>query len=336
MKKKIFVSNRAGIGDVILTTPVLKALKEKYPDSHVTFMIGPNCLAVADGLDFVDEIVTYDKRIDSMWKVVKKIWRYDVALCLDFKYRTPVMALLAGIPVRAGLKHKRKLFLSHPVEKRSDWEQTYEPQNYANVIKDSIGLDLALDLEHLYLPAVSQEDIQEVKRLLAANGKPPDSPFICISPFTSWPPKNWPIASYRELILRLVNELAYSVVLIGTKEDAEQAGDLRKIPGVVDVMGKTSLPQMAEVIREASLFVGGCSAPLHMAAAGDTPFVAMYGATSPARWAPRTRGIVITKHPDCGPCNDPMRGCEAKPCMTEITANEVYEACLKWVSLPEG
>lgn len=328
MIKKIFVSNRAGIGDVILTTPVLKALKEKYPDSKLTFMIGPNCLDVVKGLDFIDDIVTYDKKTDSMWNVVKKVWRYDIALCLDFKYRTPVMALLAGIPVRGGLRHKRKLFLTHPVEKRSNWEQTYEPNNYANIIKDSVGIELQEDLSQLYLPPVSHEDQTYVNQLLLANGIQADSPFICISPFTSWPPKNWPMAYYCELIKKLTDVLSYPAVFIGTEADAERARELTQIPGTLNLMGNTSLMQMAEVIHRAQLFIGGCSAPLHMAAAKNTPFVAMYGATSPARWAPRTKGMILTAHPECGPCNDPMRGCKEKPCMYNITVDEVHSACL--------
>jgi ADP-heptose:LPS heptosyltransferase len=104
MYKNILISNRAGIGDVILTTPILRALKDKFPDSKVTLMISPNSIQVVNGLDFIDEIITYDKKKDSVWKIVKHIWRYDIALCLDFKYRTVVMAYLAGIPVRAGLK----------------------------------------------------------------------------------------------------------------------------------------------------------------------------------------------------------------------------------------
>ncbi|MEN6622311.1 MAG: glycosyltransferase family 9 protein, partial [Smithella sp.] len=80
MYKKIFVSNRMGLGDVILTTPILKALKRKYPDSKITFVTSPNCLPIVQGLDFIDEVISYNKHDDSVWKVVKKIWRYDLAL----------------------------------------------------------------------------------------------------------------------------------------------------------------------------------------------------------------------------------------------------------------
>jgi ADP-heptose:LPS heptosyltransferase len=94
-------------------------------------------------------------------------------------------------------------------------------------------------------------------------------------------------------------------------------------------MGKTSLLQMAEMIRRSQLFIGGCSAPLHMAAALHTPFVAFYGATLPEHWAPRTKGITLNRKLDCSPCNGPMIGCEEKTCMYEITVEKALEACQK-------
>lgn len=332
MYKKILVSNRAGIGDVILTTPVLKALKEQFPNSRISFLIGPNCLEVVKGLDFVDEIITFDKKVDSVWSIVKRTWRYDIALCLDFKYRTAVMAFLAAIPIRAGLKHKRNLFMTHGIDKNQQWEKTYEPCNYANVIEESTGIKLGGDLETLYLPAIDKKDMQYVDDLLMTNGIKKDMPIIIISPFTSWEPKNWPVVYYQKLFSLLLKKYPHQIVLIGTKEDEERSTSLYEDSRVTNIMGKTSLIQMAEVIRRSQLFIGGCSAPLHMAAAVHVPFVAFYGATSPERWSPKTQGSVLTIDLPCSPCNGLMIGCEEKTCMYDIAVEEAFDACQKYLS----
>jgi len=329
MYKKIFISNRAGIGDVILTTPVLRALKKKFPDSKITLMISPNSAQAVEGLDFIDEIITYDKKKDSVWKIVKHIWKYDLAICLDFKYRTAVMAFLARIPVRAGLKYKRGLFMTHAVEKNPRWENTYESYNYANIIKDSIGIELTGDFTQLYLPPAEDTDIKHVDNIFATSGVKKEVPLITIAPFTSWFPKNWPIGYYVKLIKFLIERYPHQIVLVGMASDFEKFEELCNSSRVTNAMGKTSLSQMIEVIRRSQLFIGGCSGPLHMAAALHIPFVAFYGPTLPEQWAPRTKGITLNRQLNCSPCNGPMIGCEEKTCMYEITVEDAFEACQK-------
>ncbi len=82
---------------------------------------------------FVDEVVLYTKGM-PLWLVIKKLWRYDVAICLDFKYCSAVVPFLSAIPVRAGISHKRKLFLTHPVERNSRDMEIYLPDHQADIM----------------------------------------------------------------------------------------------------------------------------------------------------------------------------------------------------------
>lgn len=334
MYKRIFVCNRAGLGDVILANPVLKALKHKFPDSKITLMVGWDAVDIVEDLDFIDEVITYayekQRGIPDLIHMVRKVWRYDLAILLDFKYRSAFMAFLAGIPIRAGIEHKRKLFLTHPMLKPPDWESTYEPHNYAKIIKYSLGIELdAAMLDQLCLPAAKPHDINAVDQLLTAQGTIKDTPLITIAPFTSWTPKDWPIGYYRQLTERLSLRYPHKIILIGLGSDCDKLDGLDQNPRVINLMGKTTLAQTIEVIRRSGLFIGGCSAPLHIAGACNTPYVVPYGPTSPSRWAPRSPGIVITRNPACGPCNVNMTGCAEKPCMMDITVEEMYEACVK-------
>lgn len=329
MYKKILVSNRAGIGDTILTTPVLKALKEKFPASHITFMVSPYAEDLVKGLPFIDEYILYDKKETSMFAMVKALWRTDIALLLDFKYRSAVMAFLALIPVRAGLRHKRGLFMTHAVDKGADWEQNYEPYNYAKVIEESAGIALAGDLTELHVPARDPADIELTTKLLTDNGISGQKPLITIAPFTSWEPKNWGVANFIELIGLLKQNWDCDIILTGTQRDYQRSRELQQLTAAVNLMGQTELPQTIEIIARSRLVVGGCSAPLHIAAATRTAVVGLYGATSPARWAPRKNSIILYRGLACSPCNGPMIGCEAKPCMTDISVNEVFAACNK-------
>ncbi len=323
--KKILISNRAGIGDTVLTTPVLKALREKFPDSKLTLMISDYALPIVDGLPFVDEIIAYNKKRHSVLSVVKQIWKYDLALCLDFKYRTALMAYLARIPIRAGLRHKRKFFMTNPVERDLNYEMIYEPYNYSNIIKNSTGITLEGDLSRLHIGPVDEKDRIYADHLLQKHAISSARGFIAIAPFTSWAPKNWPLNYYNELIQRFkTKNPSYEIVLIG------EAGDVTKadaITGAVNFLGQTTLKQMAEIIRRSSLFIGGCSGPIHIAAAVDTPIVGIYGPTSAKHWAPVKKSIILAQYEKCSPCDGRISFCDKGTCLKAITVDKVYEAC---------
>lgn len=225
--RKIVALNGNAVGDVLLSTPILKGLRELYPDSHLTFLVRPECRKLVEGLPFLDDVVTYQKG-DSIWPAVRTLWKYDLALCLDFKYRSAVIPFLARIPIRAGMRHKRGLFLTHPVERDPQEADIYEPD---------------------------------------------------------------------------------------------------KIAGAIDVVGRTTLLEMSELVRLADLFIGPCSGPLHIAAAVGTPVVTLYSSTSPRQWAPKNNTAVIFRQEDCCPCDRRPYVCTEFPCIDSITVDEAYAAC---------
>lgn len=327
--RKIVVSDCSGIGDAILTTPVLKAIKDKFPDSKLTFLTRPKCYDVIHGLDFVDEVIGYHKETQSMWSVVKKIWRYDLAICLDYKYRTGVMVYLARIPVRAGIGHKRKFFLTHSVNVRDTCDDQYQPYNCVDIITDSLGIKLEGNFDRIYLPTVSNMDKEKVNQLFHTNRISPTDKLFVVSPFTSWSPKDWPIQYYERLIRRVLDSSDCRVLMIGMDADRLKLGGLRQYSQVVNLMGHTNVMQMVEVIRRASVVMSGCSSSLHMAAALGTPYIGVYGPSMAKRYAPRSVGIALEQPVHCRPCHKEMDGCIEKPCMTGITVNEVYAAFLK-------
>lgn len=141
--RKLVAFNGNAVGDVLLSTLILKGLRELYPDSHLTFLVRPECRKLVAGLPFLDDVVTYQKE-DSIWPAVRTLWKYDLALCLDFKYRSAGIPFLSRIPIRAGMRHKRGLFLTHPVEPDPQEVDIYEPDNFAGAI-DVVGRTTLLE-----------------------------------------------------------------------------------------------------------------------------------------------------------------------------------------------
>ena len=324
---KILVLQQNALGDVVISTGVLKALREKFPQSRIAFLVSPETADLVR-LPFVDEVISYTKGM-PMLPVIKKIWRYNVAICLDFKYRSAVVPFLGCIPVRAGLAHKRKLFLTHAVERQAKSETVYFTEYLADVIYQTIGIELdrGPSLTHLYVAEATESDKKAVDLLLKTDGLKIK---IAIAPFSSTTAKDWPVEYYRALIERLSKAENVEFLILGGKKDC--ARDFPAAENIFDFRGKTKLTESAELLRRADYFIGSCSAPLHIATAVGTPALALYGASSPNKWAPMHRCIHLEHPQACTPCDRICYGgaCNGQnTCMKAITVDEVYTALQK-------
>ena len=332
INKVLFINGNA-VGDVILSTAIIKAFHEQFPKSKITFLVRQETASLVERLPFIDEVVCYEKK-DSVLPVVKKIWRYDIAICLDFKYRSAVMPFLAWIPIRAGLAHKRKLFLSHSVIRDINEENIYETQNFAGIIERSIGIKLSGDLHTLYVSPATEVEQAKVKDLL--QNIAPTKLKIAIAPFSSNDAKNWSFESYKLLIEKLKQQYEVEFLLLGSKGDKERC--TFDVAYMHDLRGQTTLTEVAEVLRQSDYFIGNCSGPLHMAAAAKLPIIALYGSTSAKHWAPCNKTVVLQHEIDCSPCDRKGYACEKNhECMKLITVDEVYRACEQMIDkYPKG
>lgn len=325
---KIFISKRQGIGDVILTTPILRALKEKYPNSKISLMIFPNAVDAVAGLPYIDEIIPYDKKKDSALSIIKRIWRYDVGLFLDLSYRPVLLSYLARIPVRIGIPHKRGLLLTNPVTPDWNMEAIYEPYNFAKLIEKGLGLTLEDDLTKIDVASACAADKKYVSKLLVEHNIDSTKPLLVIAPFTAYQPKDWPLSYYQELINRIREKYKFDwdIILIGPKHRREQ---MFEIEGAANLVGLTTFGQMIELISRSNAMISSCSGNVHVGAAYNIPMVVFYGPGSPARWAPKHNTIVLTANPQCAPCDANKVECHSNKCMKEINASLAFEAFMK-------
>ena len=325
-KKVVFVNGNA-VGDVILSTAVIKAFRKQFPKSKITFLVREETAPIVRRLPFIDEVVCYEKG-EPMLPVVRKLWRSSIAICLDFKYRSAVVPFLAAIPIRAGMAHKRKLFLSHPVDRDKNEELIYEAENFAGIIERSIGIKLKGDLHSLYVSPATEKEKGYVRNLLQAIS--PKKIKIAIAPFSSNKAKNWGLEKYEQLIEILKHEYDVEVLLLGSKRDKAENSFSTKY--VTDLRGLTSLTELAEILRQVDYFIGSCSGPLHMAAAANLPILALYGATSSNHWAPKNKTIVLQHTIDCSPCDRRGYACDKDyACMKMITVEAVHAACRQMI-----
>jgi 3-deoxy-D-manno-octulosonic-acid transferase/heptosyltransferase-1 len=149
-----------------------------------------------------------------------------------------------------------------------------------------------------------------------------------VSPQALWETKLWSDQKFAQLSERILQELNVPVVFTGGDASAtEGIQSFMTLPSV-DLAGRTTLRDLACLFRQASLLVTTDSGPMHLAAAVETPVVALFGPTDPARTGPYGDGhTVIRMEMPCSPCF--FRTCDTKLCMREITVEDVFQAVRK-------
>lgn len=304
----------ASIGDTLLATPVYRALKENFPQSEIISLTSYAGFELLQNNSYIDDLIKY-KKGDAVLPVIKKIWRADVAIILDYHYRNALFSFLAMIPKRIG---RGKDFINCRVDGLP--AETFEPLKYLSLLKP-----LGISAENLSLTKIIATDSEKIRvDKLISEIKNPGQKLVLIVPYSLSPLKDWSAENYREIIRRLKNE-NYAVAIIGGKNERELIQ--KNFPDVRNFAGETNLRESAEIISRADLQLSGCTSMLHVCSTTNTPAVAIYGPTNPLQWAPKNNCTVITHNFDCSPCyNVAGKSCDNNRCIQDISVDEVWTA----------
>mgnify|MGYP003874195295 CR=1 FL=1 len=316
------------IGDMVLLTPALRALKRRYPRSHLALLVNPLVERLMMRNPYVDEVIVYDKRgkdrglkgfIEMAARLRKR--RFDLALIFHpNSVRSALLALAAGVPERVGSNASmRGLLLTRSIP---DEKWIHEVERYLRVTRLA-GAEGEGRLEFWH----GEEERRYIRRLLKEEGIDPGKPLVAVNPFTTWPSKRWEAGRFAELIRRLKADLGVQVVLTGSEEDLEEAERIASLSRAHPLIlaGRTDVFQLGALLEICDLLITPDSAPMHIAAAVGTPTVALFGPTSPLRHGPYGEGHTVLHHPPpCSPCYNTY--CRDRKCMLSITVDEVLEA----------
>lgn len=324
MYKHIIMSRFGGLGDMVMLTPLLRGIKQLYPEVKLTVVGNNNAKKFMDACPFVDEYLTYDKTLKSTWFLIKKLWRADFVYLMDTLYRISVVYALARIKVRVGLPHKRKKYLTKSLSVEPWMNYAYEPVVYAYFLKRAIGIDVTKisEWDRLFFPEASNVEKENVKNLL----KPlKNKGYITCSLETGGYAKDWPLEHWLVLFQKL-QLLDKRVVVIGTKSNKYK--DIIFPNNVLDLRGRTNLLETGYIIAKAELLINGCSFPVHVANAMDTPVIGLYGSQPDYRGRPQRIYASICSPESCSPCDVLFNSpgwCENPHCMKSITPEMVMD-----------
>lgn len=324
MYKRIIITRFGGLGDIVMLTPILRGIKEILPNCKLTVVGEHSARLIIEGCPFVDEFIGFDNSYKTAWTIIKKIWRADVVYLMDISYRVSLIHWLARVKRRVGLPYKRKFFLTDVLSEKNWMNYAYEPVIYADFLKDAIGIDITKlpNWDELFYPECSEKEKERVTDLLSQRKY---NDYIVCSLETAVAAKDWPIEYWTELFEQL-DKMEKSVVVVGTV--SKQHNDLKLTSNVIDLRGKTNTLELGEVIRQADIVVNGCSFPVHVANAVNTPVIGLYGSQPDWRGRPQRIYASLCADIDCAPCDYLFNSpgwCKEPKCMYTITVNQVIK-----------
>lgn len=294
--KNILIIRTDRMGDVVCSTPAIKALRDHFPESKITLLVSSRTKDIVVGNPYLDEVIEEDRsrQHKGFWGTLRLILqlrrrKFDLAIVYHTKRRTNWIAFCAGIPRRLGYKNnKLGYLLTDPIKDDRHLGIKHEVEYCLDLLK-AIGVEEA---SKDFFVAVNPEAQDWLKRFLINHRITPQDRVIVIHPGASDLARCWPHQQFAELIERILKSYPAYIVLIGDnniKDVWEKLIKERGIP-VINLLGQTKMVELISLIKRANLLVSNDSGPVHLASGLGTPvvdiFVRNQPGINPERWGP--------------------------------------------------
>ncbi len=341
------------IGDLVLTVPALRVLKNAHPDAHVDLVLTETCAPLLPAMaDCVDEALVYRTRGGSNRALWRRLWRGGFDASVDFtgRDRSALLTLAAHAPRR---------LTSRSLLRQGGWRRLCYNVTAPDTLRSRHTVDYYLDtVAALGVPVpstaaadalagpvlrVPPEVAGRVRELLAGHGITRGNDFVVVHPGTARTEKYWVPERWARVIDFCQNTLGRPCVLSGGRGDREEDAHLARIraslarPCAADLSGQLDLLTLTAVLAEAGLVLGVDSGPMHLAAAaGGRPQMVLFGPTNPFHWRPRhPGGLVLHAGRGDRPLRAPGDFAERAPRLpVDAISTDAVIACIKDFPIP--
>jgi ADP-heptose:LPS heptosyltransferase len=290
--RKILIINRLGIGDVVVTTPLAKLIKDNN-QAKVGFVVAAKSTDLLVNHSYIDDVFAYSKKDKK--KIIAEISQkgYNEALIIDERFTSTLLAWKANckllnkgfeFSLGANRLFQRKMRKVKAIEDFSSYIQLVNPEIKEYEIAAVLGNPDENRIGYL------EEWIKQQKKI--------SSKLVLIVPKSAALNKNWP-AAYFSKINSFLNNKGIIPVYIGSKGDTEY---IEKIKGKkINAAGLFSLRELPTLAKHAAFAISVCTGPMHIISTAKVPIIVLYGPSDPVRWAPPTAIVLQSKLP-CEPC----------------------------------
>ena len=333
--RRILLTRTDRMGDVVLTTPVIRQLRKVCPDAYIAMMVKSEYWGLLANNPDLDEVIVYDKRgrekslldtIKFAFMLRKK--KFDTAIAFHPTNRVHLMLFLAGISTRVGYNRKMGFLLSKRMEHEKHLGEKHE-SDYSMDLLEYAGFSIDNADKKPYI-VTSEGDKKAIDSTMKNFGI--GNNVVAMHVGASCVSKRWSAESFAQVTEVLSDKYSAETILVGGEESEEFSKEVMAIARckVIDITGILSLSALAEFLSRCRIFISNDSGPVHVATAVGTPVVVIFGRNdpglSPKRWRPVGEDDqVIHKPGECDPCL--AHNCKNEfACLKAISPEDVVKA----------
>ncbi|RKY30166.1 MAG: hypothetical protein DRP74_07540 [Candidatus Omnitrophota bacterium] len=310
--KNILAVRNDRFGEFLLNIPAFRALKETFKNSKIIAVVDERVKELAKCIPYIDEIVVWDRaphRLREKLNFIRFLKKQDISISilLNPSKELNFLTFLSFIPLRVGYNRKCSFLLTHKRQDRKALGEKHEIEYNLDLVS-LVGAKTEDKNLKLILPDIETKLFKKFEIENTDN-------FIVIHPWTSDPVKQWPIVNFLNLAKKIISETNLLIVIVGGGENLEKSRELSMLgKNIINLTGKTTLVELAVLLKKAKLLISGDSGPVHLAACVETPVVALFRSDLPGktakRWGPWGENHAIIE----------------KQSLFQITVQEVFQS----------
>ncbi len=336
--KNILIFNPSFLGDTVLTTPLIKAVKKLYPNARISFCVRDRQAELFNGLPFIDNVITYDKRgadkgISGLLNFSNKLknYNFDLVINVHKSIRSSVLLLRLGADIVGFKQAVLSSLFKHTVSRDMELHEVLRNLMLIKPLVDTFDIDDVIKLAGSLSCYIDDELYNNTKYYYSTVTK--QKKVIAIAPGSVWATKRYPAEYYVEVANKLV-DMGYDIALFGSKEDRQSLDEFKSLftGDYYDYAEKTSLSDLPAFLANSSALICNDSGTMHIAVACNVPCVSIFGATTTyLGFAPYDDKSVVVENTslDCRPCGKHGgKTCPQKhfKCMLDVKPSKVVDA----------
>lgn len=329
--RKILIVRLSSLGDIVLLTPLVRSLREKFPKARLDFLIKEQFSALVAHNAHLDRVIAFDPGtgLRGFIQLARQLAseRYDLILDMHNNWRSHLLSLICRRPIMRYHKPRlRRFFLFYLWTDFFPADYSLRSAYYRVVAPLGIAYHSRLYPE-IFLPP---EAVQQAQAMLSRRGI--DQPYVVLLPIATWPNKLYPLESYLEVARWIEAELGLNVVWLGGSRDEHllRLRQIKKVPGLV-LCGETGLMEALALLKGSRAVVGNDTGLTYAAEALGVPTVLILGPTARQTGAGccRPDNITLEREIWCRPCSQKGdRQCyrRRRYCLESIDSSQVCAA----------
>ncbi len=331
--KNLLIVRTDRIGDVVLSLPIARLIKNKYPECKVTFLLRSYTCKLAEGNPFIDDIIILEEDngnillSENINKIKKN--KYDAAIVVYPTFLTALIVFFANIKIRIGSGYRWYSILFN--------EKIYEHRKYAgkHELEYNVQLLEKMGIEVNVTPANVRYDLYPdnestkiIEDFLRGEKIQSKLPVIIFHPGSGGSAIDLPVEKFKELVSICSKKLNAEIWITGSETEKQLCAEIVGNSNAKNFAGKFSLSKLIALINKCDIFVANSTGPIHIAAALGKHTIGFYPkilACSQQRWGPFTeKRVVFLPRIECTNCT--REQCERLDCMSSINVEEVFES----------